>query len=108
MESSRSRIKRSAPAPRDFASFFSLSPGTNKSERMSAGPHHGEGLVENGIVVIAAARDRLRPRRVEEPVPYQALVDVNADHQPDDHVPVERPSRKIVERHDLHDLAFHR
>src|SRR3712207_8487002 len=52
------------------------------------------------------SRQRLRGRRVEASVPQVGLVDMDADHLPDDEPTLQRLPVHIMEPHGMHHPAF--
>src|SRR5215208_2928669 len=71
-------------------------------------PHDRDYLVDDRIVAVAAARDRLHRSSVEPAVLDEEVIDVDADHLPEYDVTVGCPSIEIAQRDDLQKLTFER
>src|SRR6266487_4413764 len=68
--------------------------------------NHLEDRVDDGVLVIAAARDRLHGGGIEQTVADEAIVDVHADHLSEHHVAVDVVPGEVGQRNDLHDPAL--
>src|SRR5690242_16981604 len=71
-------------------------------------PHHRNDLVHDGVVGVAAARDRAHRGGIEAAILDEAIVDVDADHLSERDVAMRRLAIEILEIDDLQKLAFQR
>src|SRR5882672_10016 len=82
--------------------------GSRKSARpnLQRWPRDRENLVHDGIVGVAAARDRRHRRGIETAVFDETVVDVDADDLPEHDVAMRRLAVEIDHLDDLQQLAL--